>query len=76
MSDMIKVNIANVAKRRGIKTAYQLQKALDLPPSQAAKLWRGDIKMIGLYTMDRLCRVLKCKPDKIFVYEAETEDID
>ncbi len=76
MRDMIKVNIANVAKRRGIKTAYQLQKALDVPPSQAAKLWKGEIKMIGLDTLDRLCRALKCKPDKIFVYEPEVEDVD
>lgn len=76
MRDKIKVNIANVAKRRGIKTAYQLQKALDLPPSQAAKLWKGEIKMIGIETIGRLCRVLKCRPDNIFVYETKPKDLD
>ena len=69
MPTMIKVQIAEVAQKRGITTAYQLQKALDVPPAMAAKLWKGQFKMIGLDTMDRLCKLLKCKPHQIFVFD-------
>jgi DNA-binding Xre family transcriptional regulator len=74
MAGMIKVQIAEVAQRRGITTAYQLQKALNIPPAMAAKLWKGDFKMIGLETIDRLCKALKCKPHQFLVFESEQEE--
>jgi DNA-binding Xre family transcriptional regulator len=76
MRNMIRINIAGVAQRRGIKTAYQLQQATGLPPSMAAKLWKGEFKMIGLETIDTLCRVLRCTPEKIFIYEKDDKDGD
>jgi excisionase family DNA binding protein len=65
---MIKVNIRETAIKKGIKTAYQLQKAMNLQPSQAAKLYRNDLKMIGLDTLDRLCEILDCMPSDLLVY--------
>jgi DNA-binding Xre family transcriptional regulator len=71
---MIEVKIREVAEARGITTAYQLQKALDVAPSVAARLWRGEISKIGLDTLDNLCRVLKSKPDKLLMYTPEGSD--
>lgn len=65
---MIKVNIKKLAEKKGIYTAYQLQKAMNLQPSQAAKLYRNDLKMIGLDTLDRLCETFDCMPSDLLVY--------
>jgi DNA-binding Xre family transcriptional regulator len=62
---MMTVNISEVARQRGITTAYQLQKALDISPTVAARLWKGEFDMIGLVTLDKLCRVLRCQPSKL-----------
>lgn len=73
MPSMITVRIAEVAKKRGINTAYRLHKELDVPPAMAAKLWKGEFKMIGLDTLDRLCILLKCKPNQILLHESPDE---
>jgi DNA-binding Xre family transcriptional regulator len=65
---MIKANIKEMAVKKGIKTAYQLQKAMNLQPSQAAKLYRNDLKMIGLETLNSLCEILDCEPSDILKY--------
>jgi DNA-binding Xre family transcriptional regulator len=66
---MIEVTIRERAEKCGIENAYQLQKALDVSPTLAARLWRGDFKMVGVQdTLDGLCRVLRCQPDKLFKY--------
>ena len=56
---------------RGIKNAHGLQKAIDVSPTVAAKLWSGNFEMIGLGTLDKLCRVLKCPVGKLLVYEED-----
>jgi DNA-binding Xre family transcriptional regulator len=69
---MIIVTIKERAEKCGITTAYQLQKAMGVSPTIAARLWRGDFKMVGVQdTLDSLCRVLKCQPDKLFRYVPE-----
>lgn len=65
---MIKANIKEIAAKKGIKTAYQLQKAMNLQPSQAAKLYRSDFKMIALETLNSLCETLDCEPSDILKY--------
>lgn len=54
---------------RGITTAYQLGKRLDISPSQAARLFKDDVKMIDLDTLDKLCQELKTTPAKLLRYE-------
>ena len=68
---MITVHISEVARQRGITTAYQLQKALDISPTVAARLWKSEFDMIGLGTLDKLCRVLRCQPGKFLRYEPD-----
>jgi DNA-binding Xre family transcriptional regulator len=70
---MISVHISETARQRGITTAYQLQKALDISPTVAARLWKGEFDMIGLVTLDKLCRVLRCQPSKLLRYEPDSE---
>lgn len=69
MPHMITVAIREMAEKRGITTAYQLQKALNVSPSLAAKWWRNDMKMIGIETLNSLCELLKCKPNDILRFE-------
>jgi DNA-binding Xre family transcriptional regulator len=66
---MIVVTIKERAEKCGIANAYQLQKALEVSPTLAARLWRGDFEMIGIVTLDRLCSLLRCQPDKLLRYK-------
>lgn len=66
---MIAIQIRQVAERRGIKNANQLKDLTGFPPAMAARLWKGDVEKIGISTMDRLCAVLKCKPNDLLKYE-------
>jgi DNA-binding Xre family transcriptional regulator len=59
---MIKLKIRERAEAKGITNAYQLQKAMNIPPGMAARLWREDMKMIGLETIEGLCEALECEP--------------
>lgn len=63
---MITKHVREMAEKRGYSTAYQLRKALGVSPTAATKLWSGDFEMIGLGTLDKLCEVLRCQPDKLF----------
>jgi len=66
---MIVVTIRERAEKCGIENAYQLQKAMKVSPTLAARLWSDDFKMIGIQdTLNSLCRVLRCQPDKLFRY--------
>ena len=66
---MIKIQIAEVAQAKDIKSAYALQKALDVSPTVASRLWKGDFEKIGIGTLDKLCETLKCQPSRLFRYE-------
>lgn len=66
-SPMIRAQVKEAAQRRGMTTAYQLQKAMNINPGMAARLWKGSFRMIGLETLDRLCAVLDCEPGEILV---------
>lgn len=68
MRGMITVHVSEVARKRGLATAYQLRKALGVSPTVAARLWRGDFAMLGVDTLDKLCHVLKCQPGSLLKY--------
>jgi DNA-binding Xre family transcriptional regulator len=71
---MIEVKIREVCESRGITTAYQLQKALNVQPSVAARLYKGEFSKIDLGTLDKLCALLKCQPHKLLHFAPnETE---
>lgn len=68
---MIKTHVREVAEKKGITTAYQLQKALDISPSVAAKLWKDNFEFISKASLNRLCKLLHCKPNKLITFEPE-----
>lgn len=63
---MIETRIKELAEAKGITTAYQLQKAAGLSPSMAARLFRDDVEMIALRTIECLCGAFECKPGDLF----------
>jgi DNA-binding Xre family transcriptional regulator len=71
---MVIVAIREQAEKRGITTAYQLQKATGVQPSMAAKWWKNDLEKIGIKTLDTLCKVLKCKPNDLLKYEPDADE--
>lgn len=70
---MIVITIKERAAKYGITNAHQLQKAMDISPTIAARLWREDFKKIGMDTLDRLCSVLRCQPDRLFRFVPDGE---
>ena len=71
---MITVTIREQVEKRGITTAYQLQKATGAQPTVAARWFRNDLKMIGIDSLDRLCAVLRCKPNELLRYEPDANE--
>jgi DNA-binding Xre family transcriptional regulator len=67
LAGMVELRIKEVAEARGITTAYQLQKRMNVPPGTAARLWRGEMKMIGLDTIEALCEAIGCEPADLIV---------
>jgi DNA-binding Xre family transcriptional regulator len=63
---MIKLRVKEIALKRGYKNAHQLQLALDVSPTLAANLWKGEMRQIGLGTIEKLCATLKVKPGSLF----------
>jgi DNA-binding Xre family transcriptional regulator len=70
---MIETRIGEMAKKRRLTTSYQLGKLLGISPSMAARLWKDDVKMIDLTTLNRLCNQLRCKPADILHYEPDED---
>ncbi len=68
---MVKLKIKEIATARGIKTAYGLQKRTGFHPGHASRLWKGDLDMIGLSVIDRLCKELECVPGDLIVRVSE-----
>jgi DNA-binding Xre family transcriptional regulator len=71
---MVTTHIQEIARARGIETAYQLGKRLDISPSMAARLFKDNVKMIDITTLDRLCRELKTTPAKLLRYEPDGDE--
>jgi DNA-binding Xre family transcriptional regulator len=73
---MIKVNIKEIAAKKGIKTAYQLQKLMNLQPSIAYKWFSNDLKMIGIESLNSLCEALDCLPSDLLFYSSGREKVE
>jgi len=67
------VLIRERAEKRGIKNAHQLGIALGVAPNVSARLWSGEFEKIGMDTLDKLCRVLRCQPDKLLKFVPDGE---
>lgn len=72
---MIKIKVADIAKKNGIKNAYALQNALKCSPTMASRLWKGNFKQIGIETIDALCELLTCEPSDLLVFRSKVEKV-
>jgi DNA-binding Xre family transcriptional regulator len=68
---MITSNVRELAEKRGIQNANQLKDRMNVSPTLAARLWRGDFDKLGMNTLDNLCRTLKTTPCKLLTYEPD-----
>jgi DNA-binding Xre family transcriptional regulator/biotin operon repressor len=69
---VIEIRIAEKAKVAGLDTAFSLQKALNISPTIASRLWKGKFNKIGVGTMDKLCTFFKCQLSDLFFFTGET----
>jgi DNA-binding Xre family transcriptional regulator len=58
---MIRLNIQEMARRKGITNPYQLAMKAECSTSKADRLWNGGTEHPKLETLDHLCAVLGCK---------------
>jgi DNA-binding Xre family transcriptional regulator/predicted XRE-type DNA-binding protein len=64
----MKIKIAELAGKHGLKSAYALQKALDISPTMASRLWKGEFDKIGINTLEKLCDYFQCQPNDLLEY--------
>jgi DNA-binding Xre family transcriptional regulator len=65
---MMKIKIAETAEKHGVKSAYALQKALNISPTIAARLWKGEFGKIGIGTLEKLCEHFQCQTNEFLEY--------
>jgi excisionase family DNA binding protein len=64
----MKIKIAELAGKHGLKSAYALQKALNISPTMASRLWKGEFDKIGINTLEKLCDYFYCQPNDFLEY--------
>lgn len=65
---MIKIKIAELATKHNVTSAYQLQNRLQVSPSVASRLFKGDIDKIGINTINKICFAFECQPNDFIEY--------
>jgi DNA-binding Xre family transcriptional regulator len=68
---MIKVSIREIAEARGIPNAHQLALTLGVADNVGVRLWNEKFARLDLITLDRLCRALRCQPNKLLKFEPD-----
>jgi DNA-binding Xre family transcriptional regulator len=68
-SAMIRLLVKEVAQRAGINNPNELAEATGLHYESCRIMWRGNPKMIGLGTLELLCRTLSVLPGQLFELE-------
>ena len=64
----LKLAIREVAQKRGLKTAYQLQRKLNTYPATASRFWKSDeMRLVSLDTLEDLCNALECDVTELIV---------
>lgn len=64
---MARLRVQEIAKKRGLENAHQLQLHLGITPAKASRLWNGTMDKIGLDTIEHVCLSLDCSPSDLFV---------
>ena len=70
---MIKLVVKEAAQRAGIKSAKELSDKAGLHYQTCRLIWHGETKMIGLGTIDSLCKLLKVPPCQLFDFKDDSD---
>jgi DNA-binding Xre family transcriptional regulator len=68
----LRLKVKEIAKSKGIETAYQLKEAAKLSPSTAYRLFNNTVSTITLDTLKKVCLALDCDPGDIFTWSNKT----
>ncbi len=68
---MIENRIKQVAQARGLKTPYEFQRALDLTPAVAWRMWHKKTSRWSEEVLEKLCAGLECQVGELLVYVPE-----
>ena len=66
--DMIKTNIQNLLNKKG-KTRYWLVKEMQTTYKTVNKLCDNTLTGVQLETIEKLCDILECSPNDLFIIE-------
>ncbi len=67
----VRLTVAEACRKRGIGSAYQLQKALDLQPTQANRLYHGKVSSASFKTLELLINGLGVELTDLVAVEDE-----
>lgn len=67
---MIKINLPVLLAQRGLKVA-ELDRQVDISRSTLYRLYNNDVIKIDVDAIDKLCKLLNCKPGDIILYEED-----
>src|SRR5262245_22377084 len=70
---MMIVKVREVAERLGIKNAAQLASFCGLGLTTAYNLWAGEVEMLSMETLNRLCSKLQAGPSLLLEYRPDFE---
>ena len=63
----MKISVQERALARNILNAHQLHLEARIPYATAISMWSGKAKMIDLKTLDRVCKALRCRPNRVII---------
>lgn len=67
---MIKINLPVLLAERGLKVA-ELDRQVDISRSTLYRLYNNDVIKIDIDAIDKLCKLLNCRPGDIILYEED-----
>jgi DNA-binding Xre family transcriptional regulator/biotin operon repressor len=71
---MIESKVKEIAASKGIRSSYGLQKALDIAPSNALRLWEGKVTRFSVEILDKLCETFAVSVGDLLVYRQGEND--
>lgn len=69
---MLKLSIARLAKKRGIRNARVLSQRAGIAYGSCHALWFGEPKFIAMETLNKLCDTLEVTPGELFNYQPDS----
>lgn len=67
---MLKMNVQNLLNEKG-KTRYWLVKKMQTTYKTVNKLCDNTLTGLQLETIEKLCEILECTPNDLFIFENE-----